>query len=45
MSASFTDAQFNSMLKDYMPYELLSEEMKERNYFWGRVGKDSNWRG
>lgn len=35
-----TTASFNDMLKAYMPYELLQEEMKKRNYFWNKVEKD-----
>lgn len=45
MGVEKTTASFNSMLKTYMPYELLNEEMAKRNYFWQRVKKDSNWKG
>lgn len=40
-----TTASFNDMLKRYMPYELLVEEMKKRSYFWNKVDKDQDWVG
>lgn len=40
-----TTASFSTMLKEYMPYELLMEEMKRRNFFWNKVNKDSSWKG
>ena len=45
MSSKYTSSEFNSMLKTYMPYELLTEDLKRRNYFWNKVKKDENWRG
>lgn len=38
-----TDQSFSSMLKRYMPYNLLSEEFKKRNFFWNKVRKDNGW--
>jgi len=40
-----TTETFSSMLKRYMPYQLLVEEMKRRNYFWNKVSKDKSWKG
>lgn len=40
-----TTASFDSLLKRYMPYDLLQEEMKRRNYFWSKVEKDEDWNG
>jgi hypothetical protein len=37
------NADFNNMLKRYMPYQLLDEETKKRSWFWGKVMKDENW--
>lgn len=31
------------MLKDYMPYELLFEEVMKRDYFLSNVEKDQSW--
>lgn len=38
-----TQASFNDMLKRYMPYSLLEEEMKKRMFFWDKVEKDNGW--
>lgn len=38
-----TNADFNNMLKDYMPYELLFEELMKRDYFLSKVEKDQSW--
>jgi len=40
-----TTANFNAMLKRYMPFELLVEEMKKRNYFWNKVNRKKGWKG
>lgn len=40
-----TSTTFDAMLRRYMPYELLVEEMKKRNYFWSQVEKDEDWLG
>lgn len=40
-----TDTNFNSMLKKYMPYNLLREEMTKRDYFLTKVEKDQKWKG
>jgi hypothetical protein len=45
MSFSNTTALFNNMLKRYMPYELLVESMKKKNYFWNKVNKKQGWTG
>jgi hypothetical protein len=34
---------FDNMLKDYMPYELLFEEVMKRDYFLLNVEKDQSW--
>lgn len=38
-----TSSNFSTMLKRYMPNDMLVEEMKERNYFFRNVKKDQNW--
>lgn len=43
--ATFTKTSFNNMLKEYMPYELLMEEVMKRDYFLGKVNKKMNWKG
>lgn len=40
-----TTASFNDMLKRYMPYELLVEQMKKQNWFWSKMAKKSGWKG
>lgn len=40
-----TNASFDALLKRYMPYELLVEEMKRKNYFWNKVNKNQDWVG
>lgn len=40
-----TSQNFNDLLKRYMPYEMLQEEMKKRNYFWKNVKKDTGYMG
>jgi hypothetical protein len=35
----------SAILKRYMPYELLVEEMKKKNYFWNKVEKQEGWKG
>lgn len=40
-----TTANFNEMLKRYMPYTLLMEELVKRDYFIQKVDKDNNWKG
>jgi len=36
---------FNDMLKQYLPYKLLSDEIIKRDYFLSTVEKDQNWKG
>lgn len=40
-----TNLDFNYMLKRYMPYSMLFEEVTKRDYFLGKVPKDQNWKG
>jgi hypothetical protein len=40
-----TTANFNELLKRYMPYDLLMEEIVKRDYFIQKVDKDMNWKG
>lgn len=40
-----TTSSFDAMLKRYMPYELLVEELKRQNYFWNKVKKSQDWGG
>ena len=42
---AFTDTSFDNMLKKYMPYNLLKEEMIKRDYFLMKVEKDNKWKG
>lgn len=34
-----------SMLKEYLPYELLFEELMQRDYLLSKVAKDQSWKG
>jgi len=43
--ATTTSPSFDLMLKKYMPYELLREEIIKRDYFLQRVDKDQKWKG
>jgi hypothetical protein len=45
MPFTATNADFNTMLKKYMPYNLLFEEVMKRDYFLGKVDKDQTWKG
>lgn len=40
-----TSSSFSTMLKRYMPTNLLVEEMRKRNYFFRKVKKDKSWMG
>lgn len=40
-----TATSFDTMLKKYMPYSLLREEMTKRDYFLSKVEKDQKWKG
>lgn len=40
-----TQATFNEMLKKYMPYAMLEEEITKRDYFLTKVDKDNDWMG
>lgn len=40
-----TSDNLSAILKRYMPYELLVEEMKRKNYFWNKVQKSEGWKG
>ncbi len=40
-----TTRSFNSMLNEYLAYDLLMEEVAKRSYFLENVEKDNNWRG
>lgn len=40
-----TTTTFNDMLKKYMPYNLLKEEIEKRDYFLSKVEKDQKWKG
>lgn len=40
-----TNINFSTMLKRYMPTDMLVEEMKKRNYFFRKVNKDESWMG
>lgn len=40
-----TNSSFGTMLKRYMPNNLLVESMKKRNYLFRKVKKDQSWMG
>lgn len=40
-----TTRSFNAMLNEYLPNDLLMEELIKRDYVLGRVEKDNNWKG
>jgi hypothetical protein len=40
-----TDRSFQSMLNEYLPNELLAEELIKRDYILTNVPKDENWKG
>jgi hypothetical protein len=40
-----TDTSFDNMLKRYMPYSLLREEMTKRDYLLTKIEKDQKWKG
>ena len=39
-----TNRQFNNMIKEYMPYKLLWDEMVKRDYLLTKVQKDNKWK-
>jgi hypothetical protein len=45
MPSTDTNADFNTMLKRYMPYNLLFEEIIKRDYLLMKVTKDQKWKG
>lgn len=40
-----TSRSFDSMLNEYLPYELLREELVKRDFFFGKVEKVNGWKG
>jgi hypothetical protein len=40
-----TTRSFNSMLNEYLTYDLLMAELEKRNYILENVEKDDKWRG
>lgn len=40
-----TTRDFSAMLNDYLPNELLREELVSRDYILSKVSKDENWKG
>jgi len=40
-----TTANFNDMLKKYLPYDLLMEEAVKRDYFLSKVNIKDGWKG
>lgn len=39
-----TTQNFTALLRDYMPYNLIKEEMAQRNYVWNKVKKKTGWK-
>jgi len=40
-----TNVDFDTMIKRYMPYSLLFEEVTKRDFFLGKIDKDQTWKG
>lgn len=40
-----TTATFDSLLKEYLPYDLLVEEVIKRDFLLSNVKKDNSWKG
>lgn len=40
-----TTRSFSTMLNEYLPNELLKEEILKRDYLLNKVEKDNNWLG
>jgi hypothetical protein len=40
-----TDRSFSAMLNEYLPNELMAEEIIKRDYLLNKVEKDNNWLG
>ena len=40
-----TVRSFNSMLNDYIVYDLMAEELQKRSYLLENVEKENNWKG
>lgn len=40
-----TDRSFSAMLNEYLPNELMTEELIKRDYILQKVEKDNNWLG
>lgn len=40
-----TDRSFSAMLNEYLPNELMTEELIKQNYLLQKVEKDNNWLG
>lgn len=40
-----TTRSFDSMLNEYLPFELLKEEAIKRDYLLSNIEKDNNWKG
>ncbi len=40
-----TDRDFQDMLNEYLPNDLLETELVKRDYFLNKVKKDNNWKG
>jgi hypothetical protein len=40
-----TQVSFDNMLKQYLPYSLLKEEMEKRDYLLTKITKDQKWKG
>src|SRR5690348_5251518 len=40
-----TERTFQDMLNEYLPNELLTEELVKRDYFLQKIVKDEDWKG
>lgn len=40
-----TTRSFSSMLNEYLPFELLAQELIKRDYVLSNIEKDNNWKG
>jgi hypothetical protein len=39
-----TTQNFTALMRDYMPYNLIVEQMRKRNYIWNKVKKKGGWK-
>ena len=45
MGTAVTNVSFDNLLKEYLPYDLLVEEVIKRDFLLSNVKKDNSWKG